>query len=277
MVPVTRWSDSQPARRLFNSWTPRTKRAAPASRTMARANWPTMRRSRKRRWPRSPVVPRDPLLRVLFGSSRRAKCAGATPKARAVKRQAPNAQPSDVPVDRENDADGIVPVAGNLEPVEGPHGHEDGTDAAGEGQQQGLDQQRAQHLGARGAEGGAHGELAGAGHRAGEQQVRQVGAGDEQHEAGETDQHDENASGRRGHERVVDRDGAPGAFGIGGGEVGSEAATEVGDEGFGLRAGEARGATPDEADPGGVAVAASPSRRGRAAGTRRPLPDDESR
>ena len=43
MVPVTRWSDSQPERRLFNSWSPRTKRAAPASRTMARANWPTMR------------------------------------------------------------------------------------------------------------------------------------------------------------------------------------------------------------------------------------------
>src|SRR6185295_2982886 len=34
------------------------------------------------------------------------------------------------------------------------------------------------------------------------------------------------------------------------------AAAEVGDEGFGLRSREARGATPDEAEPGGAAVAA---------------------
>ena len=47
-VPVTRWSDSQPARRLFSSSSPRTNRPAPASRTMARANWPTMRTWRKR-------------------------------------------------------------------------------------------------------------------------------------------------------------------------------------------------------------------------------------
>ena len=94
MVPVTSWSDCHPYRRLFDSWSPRTNRAAPASRTMARANWPTMRTWRKRRWPRSPVVPREPLLSVVFRSSRRAKSAGATPKARAVKRQAPNAQPS---------------------------------------------------------------------------------------------------------------------------------------------------------------------------------------
>src|SRR2546425_1244259 len=89
-----------------------------------------------------------------------------------------------VPVERENDAYAIVSCAGNSQPVEGPHGRQNGTDAAGEGQQEGLDEQGAQHLGARGTEGGAHGELASAGHRAGEEKVRQIGAGDEQHEAG---------------------------------------------------------------------------------------------
>ena len=172
-----------------------------------------------------------------------------------MKRQAPNAQPSTCQSRVRHDADAIVPCAGHREPVEGPQGDEDGADAAGEGQQQGLDEQGAQHLGARGAEGGAHGELARAGHRAGEEEVRQVGAGDEQHEAGETDQHADDGPAVLRQKGVVDRDGAPGAFGVGGGEVTREAATEVGDEGLGLRAGEGAGATPDEAEPGGVAVA----------------------
>ena len=53
-----------------------------------------------------------------------------------------------VPVEGENDAYAIVPCAGNSQPVEGPHRHQNGTDAAGERQQEGFDDQRAQHLGA---------------------------------------------------------------------------------------------------------------------------------
>ncbi len=140
------------------------------------------------------------------------------------------------------------------QPVVGPGGEVNGNDAAGQGQQQGLEEQGAQQPGARGAEGGAHGELASSGDRAGEQEVRQVGAGDEQHEAGETDEHAENARAVVGCHGDVEGKGAPGGSGVDGGIVGSETATEVGDEAVGLRAGEGAGATPDEADPGGATV-----------------------
>src|SRR5439155_23750499 len=106
-----------------------------------------------------------------------------------------------------------------------------------------------------GAEGSAHGQLAGSGHRAGEQEVREVGAGDEQHEAGETDDHGEDAPGLVGGHAPVDRNGAPAGLRIDGGEVGGEAATELGDQGSGLLAGEGEGATPDEAERGRAAVA----------------------
>jgi len=153
------------------------------------------------------------------------------------------------PVDGEHEVFSNV-----LQPVVGPRGEIDGTDAAREGQQQGFDDQGAQQAGARGAEGGAHGELAGSGHRAGEQEIGQVGAGDEQHEAGEAQQHAENARAIVGCDGDVDGKGAPGGSGVDGGKVGSEAATEVDDEAVGLRAGERAGATPDEADPRGPPV-----------------------
>ena len=57
-----------------------------------------------------------------------------------------------------------------------------------------------------------------------------------------------------GYHGVVDREGAPGGAGVDGREFGREAATEARDEGFGLRAGDGAGATPDEAEPGGAAV-----------------------
>ena len=126
--------------------------------------------------------------------------------------------------------------------------------ARSQGQQQGLEKQGAQQLGTRGAEGGAHGELAGSGHGAGEQEVRQVGAGDEQHEPGEADQHAENARAVVGCHGDVERKGAPDCSGVDGGKVGSEATTKVGDEAVALRAGEGAGATPDEAEPGGATV-----------------------
>ena len=83
--------------------------------------------------------------------------------------------------------------------------------------------------------------------------MREIRAGDEQHEAGEADQHEEHALGILGHDSVVERNGAPRAGGIGGGEVRGEAAAEVGDESGGLGAGEIARATADEPQPRGGA------------------------
>jgi hypothetical protein len=158
------------------------------------------------------------------------------------------------PVEGEDDAVVAIPGADNRDPVVEPQSDENGADAAGEGQQQGLDDQGTQQLGGRGTEGGTHGELACAGHRAGELEIREIGAGDEQHETGEADQHAENDRAVFAGHEGLEREGAPGAFGVGGGKIRGEAATEVGDEGVGLRVREGAGATPHETNPSGSAI-----------------------
>ncbi len=140
------------------------------------------------------------------------------------------------------------------QPVVGPHGEVDGEDAAGQGQEQGLDDEGTQQPGARGAEGGAHGEFAGAGHGAGEEQVRQVGAGDEQHQGAQTDQHAQDARPVVGGHGDGEGKSAPGASRVGGGILGGQMAAEAREEAFRLRAGEGGGATADEADPGAATV-----------------------
>ena len=134
------------------------------------------------------------------------------------------------PVEGEDDA------ALRGEPVEGQPGDEHRAEAAREGQQQGLEEQRAQGPGARGAQRGTHGELASACHGAAQGQVGQVGAGDEQHEAGEADQQAEKAPAVLGNHGIVERDRAPRALGVERGVLRSEPATKDGDEGVRLRA-----------------------------------------
>jgi hypothetical protein len=109
--------------------------------------------------------------------------------------------------------------------------------------------------GAGGPEGRADGELARAGHRAREEEVREVGAGDEEHEPGETDQHADHLLPLLAEEAVVDGHGAPGTVDVCGGEIGGEAAAEAGNERLRLRTTDRGRASPDETDPGGVAVA----------------------
>ncbi len=73
----------------------------------------------------------------------------------------------------------------------GPRGENHAEGGAGEGEQETLAEQLAHDAGARGAEGGAHGEFLLAGGAAGEQEIGEVGAGDEQHESDGTEQHGE--------------------------------------------------------------------------------------
>ncbi len=72
-----------------------------------------------------------------------------------------------------------------------PGGNEERAAAAERGEQRALENLRADELQPRRPERCAHGQLAGALDGSREQQVGEVGAGDEEHEAGEAEQHHE--------------------------------------------------------------------------------------
>ena len=84
-----------------------------------------------------------------------------------------------------------------LQPARRPQRDEDGTAAAGRGEQRGLQHDRPNQLQARGAERGADGELPRPIDGPREQEVGQVRARDEQHAPGQAEEHgQQGAAGR---------------------------------------------------------------------------------
>ena len=84
-------------------------------------------------------------------------------------------------------------------------GDAEADDAAGGGEQQALDQQLPHDAPARGAHRVAHGDLARPCRRARQQQVGDVGARDQQHEADRAHQRQEHDADRAGVEAFVER------------------------------------------------------------------------
>ena len=80
------------------------------------------------------------------------------------------------PVEGKHQRITATPGAEAVQPVVGPERDVQGADAAGERQQQRLDDQRPQHARSRGAKRRSHGELTRSGDRAREQEVREVGS-----------------------------------------------------------------------------------------------------
>ncbi len=100
------------------------------------------------------------------------------------------------------------------DPVE-TEGERDAEQAARAREQDGLDELLPDEMEAGGPEGGADGELAQPGGGAGELEVGEVGAGDEQYEAGEAQQHPGDALAERVEERAVQRHGGAAQAGVG--------------------------------------------------------------
>src|SRR6185436_8174412 len=78
--------------------------------------------------------------------------------------------PEDAPVEGEDERIAALERGEGVEPIVRPQRDLDRAEAPGGGEEQGLDEERAQQPEARGPQGGAHGQLAGAGDGAGQQQ-----------------------------------------------------------------------------------------------------------
>ena len=120
----------------------------------------------------------------------------------------------DLPVERQRGIHKAVRRELAREPLVGPHGDQDAEGAAAHGQQHAFGERGAQQARAGGAERGADGVLVAAGKGAGELEVGEIAAGDEQHEAGEREQHHGGADGGRIARGRLEGDGAQAIVGM---------------------------------------------------------------
>ena len=122
----------------------------------------------------------DPSLSVSTRSTRAARHAGSSAKSASVTRRQQQRKADRVPVERDRVCARQDDGAGTDERREGKLRERDARDGRGDGQDRGLDQHLTDEAAAVGAERPAHGHLARAALAADEQQVGDVGAGDEQ-------------------------------------------------------------------------------------------------
>ena len=162
---------------------------APTSSISAMATVATTRPRRRARPPRSPAAPRPPSLRLSCSEVRDTRTAGASPKMSPVRSESSSVKTSTF-------ASRPTTVAGgrlrelSASRAGTPHSAKSRPErAAGERQHDALGEQLADEVAGRRAERHAHGDLTGAGGGARELEVRDVGAGDQQHEAHGAQQH----------------------------------------------------------------------------------------
>src|SRR5436190_3748415 len=159
-----------------------------------------------------------------------------------------------MPVKAEKDTLTVVSGGSSGKPIGGPLCDENGAGASSHSQEQGLCDQRPQQLHARCAHRGSDGKFPGARHRPGQQEVRQIGASDQQHETRQADEHRQGHENSFGKGRAVEGDRLPGAPGVYFGKVSSEARAEVGDKGSPFRLRELVGAASDRTHGDAAAV-----------------------
>ena len=176
----------------------RISRPDPASSTIASAIWPTT--SPPRRPGRPPVrMPRLPWRSDCACALRLIRIAGSAPNARLVSSESAAAKAS-TPLSTRTSARRGTPCGWSASKAVHQHPREqDPGDAAREGQQQALREELAHDAALPGAERRAQRELALAAGDAREQQVRDVDARHEQHQAHRAEQHEQ------GPARVADR------------------------------------------------------------------------
>ena len=135
-------------------------------------------------------VVREPVRSASAGWVRAAIHAGATPKRMPVTRQSAQAKAR---TGREGrGVDGDVLVAGECHGEQGVGAcisDEQAGDAAQRGENDAFGEELANDAGARGAKGGAEGHFRFAAHAADEEEIGDVGAGDEEDEAGDPHEH----------------------------------------------------------------------------------------
>ncbi len=190
--------------------------AAPISRTRARETSLITSRERALLW-RNPVPERLLLsLRVVLRSGREAPMAGKRPKRMPVSSEMPSVKSEYAPV--EADGGAMFADAGKAGGTDGQQrahanvAEHEAEDAAGDGKHHAFGEQLADDAGAAGTHGGADGEFALAAGGAHEQEIGDVGAGDEQHEADRAEK-DQQRLARAGNDGVAQRLHAEAVFG----------------------------------------------------------------
>ena len=156
---------------------------APATSTNESATCATTSARRKLNRSRPAVIPRPPAFITAPGSIRVPRIAGASPNRRQVRTASPTAKPStrQSGAQIEKDRVGTCAEKCDEEPAQRLRQHCT-KHGAYRGQQQTLDQQLANEPSARGPKRLTHGDLAFARARSREQQIGEVGAGDQQNQ-----------------------------------------------------------------------------------------------
>ena len=163
--------------------TVRSIRPAPASSTRARTRSATTSTERAR--DRPPTLPRESIASVCFAPRQ----AGTSPKTRLVSTAIAAVNASTRPSTPMCSSRGSETGANAASPSHGGHREEHARHRAAGAEHEALGQQLPDDARAPGAEDGAQGELALPRHRARQQQVRDVGARDEQDEPHGAEQH----------------------------------------------------------------------------------------
>ena len=182
-----------------------TNRPAPKSSRKLSATCAATSPLRRKSEPPEPATAPTVSLSVLQVSGRLARSAGSRPNTMPVRSVRPN-----VKARMRASGDGLTssgaPSTG-MKAMQALRHHRrqpETDEAAGAGEQQALDEELAHELAARGAERQPHGDLALAHEAARDEQVGDVGAGDEQHQADHAHQHDERRREVVAQARVAD-------------------------------------------------------------------------